>query len=130
MKNFSPKIAKSAFTLVEIMITVVIIGILLAIAIPNFIKAREQSRAKSCSANLSQIDLAKQQYAMDNNLYSNSSVVPSSTDLVGPSSYIRVAPSCPSTNNPSDYTYGAINTAPTCANNNVAQKYFHTAVGN
>ena len=36
-----------AFTLVEIMIVVLIIGILLSIAIPNFISARESSRAKA-----------------------------------------------------------------------------------
>src|SRR5438552_13514260 len=42
------------------------IGILLAIAIPNFVKARETSRAKSCIANLKQIDAAKEQWAMDN----------------------------------------------------------------
>ena len=39
------------FTLVEIMIVVLIIGILLAIAVPNFVRAREVSRAKACVAN-------------------------------------------------------------------------------
>src|SRR2546423_9573866 len=56
---------KRAFTLVEIMIVVLIIGILLAIAVPNFMKARDNSRAKSCISNLHQISAAKEQAAMD-----------------------------------------------------------------
>ncbi|MEO0249499.1 MAG: prepilin-type N-terminal cleavage/methylation domain-containing protein, partial [candidate division WOR-3 bacterium] len=59
------KRSQKGFTLVEIMIVVLIIGILLAIAVPNFIRARESSRAKSCVANLKQIESAKEQWAMD-----------------------------------------------------------------
>src|ERR1700677_2830326 len=83
------------FTLVEIMIVVLLIGILLAIAIPNFVKAREQSRAKACSSNLKQIDSATQEYAMDQKLPAGSGSVPSlSTDLYP--SYIHELPACPS----------------------------------
>ncbi|MFO0539681.1 MAG: type IV pilin protein, partial [Armatimonadota bacterium] len=49
---------KKGFTLVEIMIVVLIIGILLAIAVPNFITARQNSRAQTIIANLEQIEAA------------------------------------------------------------------------
>jgi len=53
------------FTLVEIMIVVAIIGLLVAIALPNFIVARKKSAMNSCKANLKQIDGAIQQYLLD-----------------------------------------------------------------
>ena len=52
---------QSAFTLVEIMIVVAIIGLLAAIAIPNFVKARSTAQANVCINNLRQIDGAIQQ---------------------------------------------------------------------
>jgi prepilin-type N-terminal cleavage/methylation domain-containing protein len=52
------------FTLVEIMIVVAIIGILAAIAIPNFIKARRESQRNSCLANMKQIEGAIEQYLL------------------------------------------------------------------
>ena len=59
---------KKGFTLVEIMIVVLIIGILLAIAVPNFITARQNSRAQTIIANLNQIESAKEQCAMNEGL--------------------------------------------------------------
>lgn len=57
---------RTGFTLVEIMIVVLIIGILLAIAVPNFIKARQNSRLQTLIGNLKQIETGKEQWAMEN----------------------------------------------------------------
>src|SRR5260370_10519395 len=86
--------SRKGFTLVEIMIVVLIIGILLAVAVPNFIKARETSRAKACVANLKQIESAKEQWCMDTKAATNAT--PTDTDLYGSTAYIPTTPSCPS----------------------------------
>ena len=115
------------FTLVEIMIVVLIIGILLAIAIPNFISARETSRAKSCVGNLKQIDSAKQQAIMDYKLNEASTATFSINGVTATTSgpagvyqlvtiapipgYIRRPPVCPSGGS---YNPGAVSVPPSC----------------
>ena|SRR5437016_6768538 len=62
------------FTLVEIMIVVALIGLLAAVAVPNFVHARAQSQVNTCLSNLRQIDAATQQWALENNKSPNSTI--------------------------------------------------------
>jgi prepilin-type N-terminal cleavage/methylation domain-containing protein len=101
-----------AFTLIEIMIVVLIIGILLGIAVPNFVRSRESARAKACVANLKQIDSAKQQWAMDNRAAAGGTVTGDMATLVGTTGYIKSTPVCPSSGT---YTLGTIEVNPICS---------------
>lgn len=62
------KTSKKGFTLVEIMIVVVIIGLLAAMAIPAFQKVRRDSRSSAVENDARQIASAAQQYMLENNV--------------------------------------------------------------
>ncbi len=68
---------KQGFTLVEIMIVVMIIGLLAAIALPSFKKARDEAREKSCINSLRLIEAAKDQYAIDADIASGATIADS-----------------------------------------------------
>lgn len=109
------------FTLVEIMIVVAIIGLLVAIALPNFVIARKKSQMNSCKANLKQIDGAIQQYLLDTaNAPAINSVADAESTLMP--DYIKGTelPACPAYG---DYTI--TNNTVTCTTGSADPDYPH-----
>ena len=101
---------RSAFTLVEIMIVVAIIGLLAAIAIPNFVRARENAQRTACQANLRSIAGAKMTWALEQRR--GNAEVPTDADLFGPTLYISAKPGCPANGS---YTLNQVDTKPACS---------------
>ena len=102
----------AGFTLVEIMIVVAIIGLLAAIAIPNFVRARTASQTNACINNLRVIDGAIQQWALENKQAETQTVTEANITpfLKNP---VTVCPSGGTTFADS-YTVGDVATAPVC----------------
>ena len=101
---------RAGFTLVEIMIVVAIIGLLAAIAVPNFIRARSTAQKMVCIKNLQALDGAKAQWAMENN--KSDADVPVLTDLFSVHhGYLKKLPVCPASGS---YTFNDVATKPTC----------------
>ena len=101
---------RTGFTLVELMITVLIIGILLAVAMPSLAKARQSAQSKGCQGNLKQIMGSKERWAMDNNRGPED--IPTMDQLAVPGVYMKGVPLCPSGG---DYTINRLSEVPTCS---------------
>ena len=97
------------FTLVEIMIVVAIIGLLAAIAVPNFVQARTTARRNTCRNNLRLIDAAKEQFAMDTNAANGGACAAAN---ITPYLKGAVMPTEPQAG---AYTVNVVGTSPTCS---------------
>ena len=82
-------------------------GMLAAIAIPNFVKARATSQQNACINNLRQLDAAKNQWALENR--KTATDVPTQADLLP---YLRQWPVCPQGG---AYTIGPVGQSPKCS---------------
>ncbi len=93
--------SNKGFTLVEIMIVVVIIGLLAAMAIPAFQKVRQSSQDKAVMNNARQLGSAADQYFLENGV---STVT--SANLVGSSNYVKAVNTVAQEGYPTDFTQG------------------------
>ena len=98
---------KSGFTLVEVMIVVSTIGLLAAIAVPNYVKARETSQKNACIANLRQIDTAITAWALEDRKPTGAAV--DTSEIFGSDKFIRGTAVCPANG---IYKYGKIGDVP------------------
>ena len=102
---------RRGFTLIEIMIVIGILGMILSIAGPLWIRQRTLSRQRVCQQNLAQIDGAKEMWAMQNMM--GGAALPDWTDLISAdgTGFIKKVPECPADG---DYTIGNVATRPRC----------------
>lgn len=96
------------FTLLEMVIVLLVLTILLSIAIPQTMRARENARTQGCIANMWEIQGAELRWAMENR--KNGSDVPTQADLVP--EYMKNWPECPEGG---AYTLSGSETVPTCS---------------
>jgi len=93
--------SRKGFTLVEIMIVVVIIGLLAAMAIPAFQKVRTSSQDKSVTNNMRQLAAAADQYFLEQGV-SAAQI----SSLIGSSAYVKALSTVANEAYPTDYTQG------------------------
>ncbi|MDR9757891.1 MAG: prepilin-type N-terminal cleavage/methylation domain-containing protein [Thermoanaerobacterales bacterium] len=80
------------FTLVELMVVLLIIGILIAIAIPIYNATQRNAKEKACRANIRTIESAVSQYHAEHKKWPKQGVIGEDHEL---KSYLKEIPTCP-----------------------------------
>jgi general secretion pathway protein G len=90
--NVHDETGERGFTLIEMMVVVAIIAILVAILVPNFIRARAQAQTAACEANLKEIATALELYQTDHEQYPSGNNTPVTTSDPDLAPYLRQTP--------------------------------------
>ncbi len=104
----SMNIGSRGFTLIEIMIVLLILGLLAAVATPAFLNASARAKTNVCISHLKHIDDAKSMWAVWEGAISGD--IPEWDDLVP--DYLTEVPACPSNGT---YDIKPIDVKPTCS---------------
>lgn len=88
------RVRSAGFTLVELMTVTGVMGMLVAMAVPNFVRSRASSQTRICIINLNKIEWAKQTWGLEN--AKSLAETPTAAQLYGITGYLREEPHCPS----------------------------------
>jgi len=109
-RGMSPWLIVIIIAAVAVPIVIAVVGLLAAIAIPNFVKARQASQRAVCVSNLRQMDFAKTMWANDHKKHDGDE--PAESEIFGPGKYMNAKPICPAGGN---YSLGPVGSPPTCS---------------
>ena len=118
--NFRPVVeqTRAGFSLIEMMMTILLISILMAIAIPNYNKSRVKSQADACSATLNEIDTCKRMWSLE--AKSSETNAPTDSDLFGLGKFMSEKPKCPLGGT---YRLNAVKLKVSCTYSNLGHTY-------
>jgi len=98
---------QNGFTIIEIMVVVVLVGLLLGMAVPNYLKSRKESRKQTCIANLWSLNEAVKQWVLENNIVVGASIAGNEDAIYD---YLRrKRATCPDAGT---YTFGIVGVEP------------------